>query len=459
MPARQGIGFAAFGLAAIGLNLGVFSCSAETATDDPSYGGTRGGGSSGSGGSLSAGGSSGPGGSFGSGGSFGGASGSAGSSGGTVNSGGNGGSGQGGFGGSSGASGGSTGNGGSNAGGSANTGGSTGSGGSNGSGGSGGTTCTDTPPPNGDTCAHAVEYGWCGQPWMNGTCAASCRLCNGGTGGSGGSSAGSGGRGGASGSNGAGGISGAGGVSGAGGSNGSGGSGGSGQPPPITSGGQNGWMSRYWDCCKPACGWRDNAGGTPMRSCGQQNQTLSSFDTANACPSPGGDKAFMCWSGAPWQVTDTFAYGFVAASGSNYHCGRCYQVDFTGDGHDDNSPQRIRGKTMIVQVINNGGVGTDQLDLLVPGGGVGDFAAACPSQWGQGVALGDRYGGFRRTCGDNASCVRNMCEAAFGSKSELMGGCNWFLGWFSNVNNPRIVFKQIACPAAITQRSGMPDRP
>jgi hypothetical protein len=113
---------------------------------------------------------------------------------------------------------------------------------------------------------------------------------------------------------------------------------------------------------------------------------------------------------------------------------------------------------MIVQVINNGGVAGDQLDLLVPGGGVGVFPNACPMQWGTSD-LGDPYGGFRRTCGDNASCVRSRCEAVFGNKPELLAGCNWFLGWFSNVNNPRVVFKQIACPAAITQRSGMPDRP
>lgn len=37
--------------------------------------------------------------------------------------------------------------------------------------------CVDAPPPNGGTCAQAVAYGWCGQTWMNGTCAASCGLC------------------------------------------------------------------------------------------------------------------------------------------------------------------------------------------------------------------------------------------------------------------------------------------
>jgi hypothetical protein len=286
---------------------------------------------------------------------------------------------------------------------------------------------------------------------MNGACAATCGLCSGGSGGStssGGSSSG--------------GTSGSGGSTGSGGSSGSGGSGGSGggiEPPPrITSGGQNGWLSRYWDCCKPACGWSAAAGGTPMRSCSIQNQPLSSYDTQSACPNPSADRAFMCWSGAPWAVGDKLAYGFVAASGSNYQCGRCYQLDFTGEGHNDATPQRIAGKTMIVQVINNGGVGGDQLDLLVPGGGVGDFQAACPAQWGQNVDMGAQYGGFRLTCGDNPTCVHDMCVDAFGTKTELMAGCDWFLGWFSNVNNPRIVFKQIACPAAITQRSGMPDR-
>ena len=58
-------------------------------------------------------------------------------------------------------------------------------------------------------------------------------------------------------------------------------------PPPI-SGGMNGWASRYWDCCKPSCGWSGNTGGhTPIKSCSQQNQPLSSYDTKNACEGGG----------------------------------------------------------------------------------------------------------------------------------------------------------------------------
>ena len=33
-------------------------------------------------------------------------------------------------------------------------------------------------------------------------------------------------------------------------------------PPPIISGGMSGWASRYWDCCKPSCGWRATPAAT-----------------------------------------------------------------------------------------------------------------------------------------------------------------------------------------------------
>ena len=150
-------------------------------------------------------------------------------------------------------------------------------------------------------------------------------------------------------------------------------------PPAITSGGQNAWASRYWDCCKPACGWTGNTGGrTPIKSCNKDNGQLSSFTDKNACE--GGGTAYMCWNGAPWQVGPNLSYGFVAASGANYSCGRCYQFQFTGTGHNGGS-NSLNGKMMIVQVINNGGVAQDQFDLLIPGGGVGELnACGTPGQ-------------------------------------------------------------------------------
>lgn len=285
----------------------------------------------------------------------------------------------------------------------------------------------DTPPPNGDTCAHALEYGWCGLPWMNGACAASCGICTGG------------------------------GDAGTGGAPTTGGSSNSGNPelPPPIEGGTPAWASRYWDCCKPACGWSDNvASKTAMKSCNFQNQSIGATNAASACQGGG---AYMCWDGVPWAASDKLAYGYAAASGSNYSCGRCYQLQFTGTGKHGNTPgtASLSGKTMIVQVVNNGGVAADQFDILIPGGGVGDFNA-CSAQWGTSD-LGAQYGGFLTACGGQSSCVAAKCQSVFAGKPELLAGCQWFLGWYGAADNPNLVYKQVACPSAILQRSGLPD--
>ncbi|HSU40447.1 MAG TPA: hypothetical protein VLJ38_12805 [Polyangiaceae bacterium] len=281
-----------------------------------------------------------------------------------------------------------------------------------------------------------------------------------GTGGSAGSFTPGGGRGGGAGatSSGGGAGRGSGGGGGMSGTSGSGGSGAGGNvaPPPDISGGSNGWASRYWDCCKPACGWTGNTGGrNPIKSCSQSNQTLSDNNAKNACE--GGGSAFMCWQDAPWTVGDKLAYGFAAASGGNYVCGRCYHLQFNGSSHNGSgtSTQALNGKHMIVQVINNGGVAADQFDLLIPGGGVGALNA-CNTQWGT-ADLGAQYGGFLAGCNGDVNCVKQKCQTVFSGKQDLLDGCNWFLGWFGAADNPNFTFKQIACPSDITNKSGLSD--
>ena len=236
-----------------------------------------------------------------------------------------------------------------------------------------------------------------------------------------------------------------------------GGTGGTVAPPPNINGGQQAWASRYWDCCKPACGWTDNVRtGSAMQSCSQSNQSLgSNFGARNACES--GGTAFMCWNGAPWSVGGQLSYGFAAASGPNYVCGRCFHIQFNGTGHSGTNPgvQAINGKHMIIQIINNGGVAQDQFDLLIPGGGVGALNA-CDDQW-SGATLGAQYGGFRTTCNGDVNCVRQMCQSAFSNKPELMAGCEWYIGWFGAADNPNFTYERIACPSALTQRSGLSD--
>ena len=279
--------------------------------------------------------------------------------------------------------------------------------------------CDDKPPNNGDTCAHAVEYNWCTQDWLADSCLQSCKKCTAGT------SSGS-----------------------AGGGNTSTGSAGSGSMsggptiPPVT-GGQDGWASRYWDCCKPSCGWSQTA-------CSASNGT-SKDGGQDACQ---GGSAYMCYDFAPWAVSDTLSYGFVAAAHENYSCGKCFQFTFNGQGSANSAS--LNGKSMIVQVINTGGdVQSSQFDLLLPGGGVGVNSSTCSKEWGvSNDSLGAQYGGFATTCGNDPTCIKNKCDTVFAGKPDLQAGCSWYLGWYGGADNPKLSYKEIACPQAITAKSG-----
>jgi len=274
--------------------------------------------------------------------------------------------------------------------------------------------------------------------------------------------AGSSGRGGSGGTGGKGGAGGVGSGGGAGTGTSASYGGGGGQPPTFTDGTQ-GWASRYWDCCKPACGWKGNVGGrTPVQSCSQSDQPLSNYDARNACES--GGEAYMCHSVQPWAVSATLAYGFAAVNKGSDYCGKCYQLQFTGESHNGKAEPgsaSLAGKTMIVQAINNGGVESNQFDLLVPGGGVG-LLDACSKQWGT-KDLGEQYGGFYLACqksngfdyAKSVACARAKCESVFASKPDLLTGCEWFIDWYGAADNPTLTYKEVTCPDQITKNSGL----
>ena len=265
---------------------------------------------------------------------------------------------------------------------------------------------------------------------------ASAGSAQGGSFSSGGSSAGKGGASNAGGTTGKGGAGSAGGATGKGGAGGmsgggQGGSSGSVADPPKLTDGSMGWATRYWDCCKPACGWPQNVGGrTPITSCGQDDMPLSDNKAKNACES--GGVAYMCHALEPWAVSDTLSYGYAAVNKGSDFCGKCYQLQFTGGSHNstvDAGSKALLGKTMIVQAINNGGVDGNQFDLLVPGGGVGALDA-CSKQWGT-TDLGEQYGGFFLACQKSnnfdyeksKACAKAKCDSVFANKPELRTGC------------------------------------
>ena len=233
--------------------------------------------------------------------------------------------------------------------------------------------------------------------------------------------------------------------------------------------GCDGYATRFWDCCKPHCGWSANVptGMSATTSCSANNQVLSNLSTPSSCN--GGD-AHTCYGLTPFTVSETLAYGYAATSSGDV-CGRCYQLSFTGTSYNssgDPGSAALLGKTMIVQAINIGyDVSGGQFDILVPGGGVGAFNA-CSAQWGvSNSELGAQYGGMLAACkqelGYNASlssyksCLTNRCNSVFGTRglTELQNGCLWYAGWFEAADNPALKYKEVACPTELSAGTGM----
>lgn len=339
--------------------------------------------------------------------------------------------------------------GGQNAGGGA-AGGATGSsGGATGSGGSNQEPCTDVQHPDHQdkSCSYWVDPNQaggsdeCNNPngWLDDYCDKSCGRCTGNGGGSGGSDGGGNG-------------------SGGGGNNGAGGSRGDDNPWGSVSGGQNGWASRYWDCCKQSCGWANNAGGNPVKACDSSGKNKVSADDQSVCS---GGSATTCNSMVPQVYSSKVSFGFVASHVQGAACGKCYQIQFTGSSHNggaDPGSQALKDKVMIVMSTNIGGdVSAGQMDLLIPGGGTGAFYG-CGSAWGvqQGSSeLGAQYGGLRSGCSGDLNgiknCVAQKCQSLFGSRGldDMYEGCMWYVDWFEAADNPNFVYKDIDCPQEI----------
>jgi len=237
---------------------------------------------------------------------------------------------------------------------------------------------------------------------------------------------------------------------------------------PIV-GGCSGYATRYWDCCKPHCGWSGNVPSlvAALPSCAANNTRLTNVNSGSSCD---GGNAHMCWGMAPFTVNEKLAYGFAATSSGDV-CGRCYQLQFTGSSYNspgDPGSAALAGKTMIVQATNIGyDVKGGQFDILVPGGGVGAFNA-CSAQWGvSNSELGAQYGGllaackqefgYKATLAQYKTCLINRCNSVFGSRglTELQKACTWYADWFQAADNPALKYKEVSCPAELTARSGM----
>jgi len=205
----------------------------------------------------------------------------------------------------------------------------------------------------------------------------------------------------------------------------------------VTAASGSGVTTRYWDCCKPSCAWSGKASvSAPVRTCDKNQNYISDLNAVSGCTS--GGTSFTCANNQPWAVSSTLAYGFAAVSiaggTESSWCCQCYALTFP-------STSALSGKTFIVQATNTGGdLGSNQFDLLIPGGGVGIYNG-CPSQYGSWNG-GAQYGGV-----SSESQCANL-------PSIVQAGCDWRWDWFGGADNPAVNWQTVACPTAITDKSG-----
>lgn len=241
-----------------------------------------------------------------------------------------------------------------------------------------------------------------------------------------------------------------------------------------------GFATRYWDACKPHCSWPEkvNQNANPYRiarSCSIKGEEIPAFTksedgtwlkgTVSSCDGGG---AYTCIDMIPVAVNDTLAYAFGAAPGANEQgtCGKCYQIQFTGEGKYGDKPAHklLMNKTLIIMASNVGyDVSGGQFDIMIPGGGVGLFDALSKQIGVSKSELGQDYGGFYTTCentlGADASvaqfkdCVAQQCKSVFESKNKtLYDGCMWFVNWFEAANNPVTLYKEVECPQYLVDK-------
>ena len=214
---------------------------------------------------------------------------------------------------------------------------------------------------------------------------------------------------------------------------------------PTAPGNASGVTTQYWDACKPSCSWTGNAGGKVARNCNIDGSNRSVSDQDQSSCQNG--QAFACMNQAPWKVGNV-SFGYVAVN--NGACGDCFQLDFPN------------GEVMVVMKSNIGNI-NGEFDIMIPGGGVGDFNALTRQVQNSGISnpdMGVQYGGFRGACGWSgptvAECVRQRCNSVFANLPDLKNGCLWYVNTLgshaASFDNANVKYKQVTCPKELTDR-------
>ncbi len=196
------------------------------------------------------------------------------------------------------------------------------------------------------------------------------------------------------------------------------------------------------DCCAASCKWPDKSPFESNLKSVMKNGSPANVNAPSGCDTWNDVDAssFMDPKQQPRAVDSKRATGYVAVSSLNGKtekelCCSCLELTFKEGA--------VKGKSMIVQVINTGAdLGENHIDIAIPGGGAGIFTQGCPRQFGSKYKYGDQYGGVD----SRDDCAR--------LPSVLKRGCEWRWDWMMNADNPSVSFEQVACPVELVRESG-----
>ena len=223
-------------------------------------------------------------------------------------------------------------------------------------------------------------------------------------------------------------------------------------------GGQQGFATRYWDCCMPHCAWPEHGG--KAKTCDAKGRTPIGNNSGSICS---GGQGTTCISQTPIIVSEKLAYAFAATPGNDNTCGKCFALTFTGQGKYETKAnhQALKGKTLVVMASNIGyDVQGGQFDVMIPGGGVGAFNGCANMGWGE---QGAQYGGLLSKCEDEVGydgdlltkrkqCLTEKCNKSFANDSEAKEGCLFLATWMEAAGNPLHTYKEVECPQALISK-------
>ena len=232
-----------------------------------------------------------------------------------------------------------------------------------------------------------------------------------------------------------------------------------------------GGASRYWDGCKPSCSWSTKQQFLPgkiCKECDRNNNQIIPTSDQNSSSCQGGP-AYTCWDMIPFADPSDANRAYAYAASPTDQCGKCFELTFDGGfqhGAAYATHRAIAGKVLTVMTSNMGGdVGQGQFDILIPGGGLGQFDSFSGQLGVSKDRLGANEGGFLADCertlnwasgtlAQYQKCLRDKCNDVFSDPKHalLKQGCNFYADWFMAANNPTMSYKEVACPQILIDR-------